>query len=219
MNCRFDGKLVSSLRWRSAGSNTLSFIGTRMSRTHTRHLPGKRLHSGLQSLDTIFTEKTQISDQWLRIRVRIGCTPVPEEWQIKNPQVTVLSSGLLTLGVLAAITNAIEVGQGMQFDLVPRDWDEERIAVFQRRHDSLGPTWETQLYDLRSWPFDLPNMVPDPYLESRLDDWSSYNVLENGFGMMKTIFHLKRRGSYVLVRLSACRRRILASRDGTTALL
>lgn len=75
---------------------------------------------------------------------------MPEEWQIKNPQVTVLSSGLLTLGVLAAITNAIEVGQGMQFDLVPRDWDEERIAVFQRRHDSLGPTWETQLYDLRS---------------------------------------------------------------------
>ena len=47
----------------SAGANTLSFVGTRKSRTHTRRRPGKRLHSGLRSLDAIFTEKTQISDQ------------------------------------------------------------------------------------------------------------------------------------------------------------
>ena len=47
--------------------------------------------------------------------------PVPENWQIKDPRVTVLSSGLLTLGVLAVITNAVEIGQGMQTNLVPQD--------------------------------------------------------------------------------------------------
>ena len=52
---------------------------------------------------------------------------MPEKWQIKNPRVTVLSSGLLTLGVLAAITNATEVGQGMQTNLIPRDWAESGI--------------------------------------------------------------------------------------------
>lgn len=108
--------------------------------------------------------------------------PVPEEWQIKNPRVTVLSSGLLTIGVLAATTNAISVGQGMQFNLIPRDWDEEKIAFFQRRFNALGQTWETQPYDLRSRPFDLPNVVPDPYLESRpIKDWNRYDVLENRF--------------------------------------
>ena len=86
------------------------------------------------------------------------------DWQ---PRVTVLSSGLLTLGVLAVITNAVEIGQGMQTNLLPQDWDEEKTAFFQRRFNALGQSWETQPYDLRSRPFDLPNVVPDPYLESR----------------------------------------------------
>lgn len=59
--------------------------------------------------------------------------PVPETWQIKNPRVTVLSSGLLSLGVGAAISaeySQVEVGQGMQTNLIPRDWDKERSPSF-----------------------------------------------------------------------------------------
>ena len=108
--------------------------------------------------------------------------PLPGNWQIKNPRVTVLSSGLLTLGALAAITNAVEVGEGMQTNLIPRDWDEEKIDFFQRRFNALGQTWETQPYDLRSRPFDLPNVVPDPYLESRpIKNRNPFDVLENRF--------------------------------------
>ena len=47
--------------------------------------------------------------------------PVPKSWQINNPRVTVLSSGLLTLGVLDTIINATEVGQGIQTNLIPQD--------------------------------------------------------------------------------------------------
>ena len=125
------------------------------------------LHSGLRSLDAIFTEKTQISDQCLRISIQKWLPLVPEKWQVGNPRVTVLSSGLLTLGVLAVVTNAVKIGQGMQLNLIPRDWDEEKIAFFQRRFNTLGQSWATQPYDLRSRPFYLPNVVPDPYLESR----------------------------------------------------
>ena len=93
--------------------------------------------------------------------------PVPENWQIEDPLVTVVSSGLLLLGVLAIIANAVQIGQGMQRNLLPQDWDEEKTAYFQRRFNALGKTWATQPYDLRSRPFGLPNVVPDPYVDSR----------------------------------------------------
>ena len=93
--------------------------------------------------------------------------PVPEDWQIGDPEVTVLSSGLLMLGVYAVMANAVKIGQGMQHNLIPQDWDEEKLAFFQRRFNALGKTWAMQPYDLRSRPFGLPNVVPDPYLESR----------------------------------------------------
>lgn len=70
----------------------------------------------------------------------------------------------------------------MQTNLIPRDWDEEKIAVFQRRFNALGQTWETQPYDLRSRPFDLPNVVPDPFLKSRpVKNRNPYNLLENRY--------------------------------------
>lgn len=108
--------------------------------------------------------------------------PVPETWQIKNPRVTVLSSGLLSLGVCAAISaenSQVEVGQGMQTNLIPRDWDKEKIAFFHRRFNALGQSWETQPYDLRSRPFDLPNVVPDPYLESRPTSYFNLSKLDD----------------------------------------
>ena len=76
--------------------------------------------------------------------------PVPENWQIGDPLVTVVSSGLLMLGVYALIANAVKIGQGMQLNLIPQDWDEEKTAYFQRRFNALGKTWATQPYDLRS---------------------------------------------------------------------
>lgn len=97
---------------------------------------------------------------------------VPKTWQIQNPRVTVLSSGLLVIGLGAASAAAdcdeeLEVGQGMQINLIPRDWDEDKVAFFRLRFNALGQTWITQPYDLHSRPFNLPNVVPDPYLESR----------------------------------------------------
>ncbi len=108
---------------------------------------------------------------------------IPESWQAKEPRVTVLSSGLLSLAVAAASVEdlVVKLGQGMQFNLLPRDWDEQKIAFFQRRFNILGRTWETQPYDLRSRPFFLPNVVPDPYLESRPTEYHNPSKLDDGY--------------------------------------
>ena len=107
---------------------------------------------------------------------------VPGTWHTKDPRVTVLSSGLLTISVVAAISatdGPVEVGQGMQINLIPKDWDEEKIAFFQRRFNALGKTWGAQPYDLRSRPLNLPNVVPDPYLESRPTEYSNPSQLDD----------------------------------------
>lgn len=108
---------------------------------------------------------------------------LPKTWKMKEPRVTVLSSGLLALAVTAAATGdaSVELGQGMQTNLIPRDWDEEKIAFFQRRFNDLGRTWEMQPYDLHSRPFQLPNVVPDPYLESRPTEYYNRSKLSNAF--------------------------------------
>ena len=86
----------------------------------------------LKGEDTDFRSMLETQyQQWLPL--------VPEEWQIGNPRVTVLSSGLLTLGVLAVITNAVEVGQGMQTNLLPQDWDEEKNRLLPTPLQRFGP--------------------------------------------------------------------------------
>jgi hypothetical protein len=118
--------------------------------------------SDLHGHDTKLREELESHYQkWLPV--------IRKTWEARDPRVTVLSSGLLQVAVFAAAASelVVHVGQGMQTNLLPQEWDERKVEFYQRPFNKLGLKWTTQPYDLRYRPFHLPNVVPDPFLESR----------------------------------------------------
>ena len=112
---------------------------------------------------------------------------IPTNWIAGKPPVTVTSTGRLESAQisLASVSNTPEfreaccIGSDEEFKielpglamdpwtLQPTEWTNEDRAQYTARFQELAQQWNTQPYDLYQRPFSLPNVVPDPYWETR----------------------------------------------------
>lgn len=109
MRCRSDGKLVLNLWW--LGRCKYSELHRNEEEPNPYQTSSRKeiaFWAAIFGCD-LYGEDTNLRSM-IENKYPKWLPPVPEDWQIKNPRVTVLSSGLLALGALAAVTNAVEVG-------------------------------------------------------------------------------------------------------------
>jgi hypothetical protein len=134
------------------------------------------------------TEEKQIESFWYALfggdypRIREGVDmdckqwlpPISKDWDLRQPRITALSSGLLQVSIFSAMAaevlgeNSVFPGQGMQFDMTPKDWGPEERQYYMERFNELGNLWQNQPFDLYHRPFMLPNVVLDPYVHRRV---------------------------------------------------
>ncbi|KAL7928956.1 heterokaryon incompatibility domain-containing protein [Trichoderma chlorosporum] len=122
---------------------------------------------------------TEIGEAKNRPRYEEWLPEIPKSWTSGQPPVTAKTTGLVDI---AEISEAIERPTSV-FNMEQEDSDarfeprldpELREQIFPT-HDAeyvallshLGSTWHQQPYDLYHRPFDLLNVIPDPYWESR----------------------------------------------------
>jgi hypothetical protein len=112
---------------------------------------------------------------------------IPSDWIAGKPPITVTSTGRLEAAQnsLALVSNTQEfreacgIGSDEEFEnelpglamdpstLQPTEWTNEDRAQYTTKFQDLAQQWKTQPYDLYQRPFTLPNVVPDPYWETR----------------------------------------------------
>ncbi|OTA07293.1 hypothetical protein A9Z42_0081710 [Trichoderma parareesei] len=104
---------------------------------------------------------------------------VPSSWSPGKPPVTATTTGLIAIAEMnEAIDRSMSAAQGEQGEGAPQfthqlgpalkarvfpPHDDEHVALVCQ----LASTWSQQPYDLYHRPFDLLNVVADPYWETR----------------------------------------------------
>lgn len=121
------------------------------------------------------------------MRFQEWLSPIPSGWIAGKPAVTVTSTGRLesAQNSFALVSNTQEFREacglgsdeelknelpGLAMDpwtLQPTEWTNEDRAQYTTKFQDLAQQWKSQPYDLYQRPFTLPNVVPDPYWETR----------------------------------------------------
>jgi len=108
---------------------------------------------------------------------------IPSHWIAGKPLVTVTSTGRLKSAQYTQefqeFQEASDIGgdEELKFELPdlaidpstlqPTEWTNDDRAQYTTKFQDLAQRWKIQPYDLYQSPFTLPNVVPDPYWETR----------------------------------------------------
>ncbi|KAH7379332.1 hypothetical protein DE146DRAFT_761521 [Phaeosphaeria sp. MPI-PUGE-AT-0046c] len=125
------------------------------------------------SLEDLLTSPTDVWSGWL--------PETPSMWQGEMPILTVLESDRLEIIEIAVATKKVAqiVAAGGKLvhemrgnvvdkvDLIANEWTDIQKSNYTRQFEELAELWQTQPYDLYHRPFDLPNVIPDPYWQTR----------------------------------------------------